>query len=156
VSDDVKHDSDTAYRRGYEDCKRDLEEQRKTELEHHRLLTPWITLMHSLDRCEHGRHAIDDCWGTKDEPCTPLNRFLMIGQRIGTSYSGDYAIILPAPDVMTKPDEWKVPAYQTSPCDHCSVVIADKYMDLHVGAYCGRTANPKRVLWSRDGYQMLD
>lgn len=139
------------WKRGYEACRADMLQQRETELAHHRLMTPWITLMQSLDRCEHGRHAIDDCFGTNDRGCTPLNRFLMIGQRIGTDYSGSVAIIVPSPDLMHDAEAWKAPANKACvPCK-CGVVIANRYATLHRDHYCPNTVNPVPIRWSREG-----
>lgn len=41
-----------------------------------------------LDRCEHGRHAVDNCFGCPDGWSTG-NLFLEDGQRIGTTLYGE-------------------------------------------------------------------
>lgn len=40
-----------------------------------------------LDRCEHGRHSIDPCFGCPDGQSTG-NLYLEDGQRIGTDHAG--------------------------------------------------------------------
>lgn len=49
-----------------------------------------------LDRCEHGRHAVDSCLDCEGGYSNG-NPFLMPGQRIGTDYAGR-AIIAEAVD----------------------------------------------------------
>lgn len=50
----------------------------------------------ALDRCEHGRHRKDPCFGCPEGWSTG-NLFLKPGQRIGTALHG-YAIFWPGPD----------------------------------------------------------
>lgn len=45
-----------------------------------------------LDRCEHGRHAVDPCFSCPDGWSTG-NLFLRDGQRIGTNHGGDPVVI---------------------------------------------------------------
>lgn len=47
----------------------------------------------ALDRCEHGRHAADNCFSCPDGQSTG-NLFLIPGQRIGTTLYGS-AIVVP-------------------------------------------------------------
>ncbi len=44
--------------------------------------------LNDLDRCEHGRHSIDNCSSCPDGWSTG-NKFLENGQRIGTTLYGD-------------------------------------------------------------------
>lgn len=50
-------------------------------------------LLEDLDRCEHGRHAKDNCCGCPGGQSTG-NLFLLPGARIGTTLSGE-AILAP-------------------------------------------------------------
>lgn len=45
-----------------------------------------------LDRCEHGRHSLDPCYGCPDGWSTG-NLFLVDGQRIGTDLGGQPIIV---------------------------------------------------------------
>lgn len=48
-----------------------------------------------LDRCEHGRHSIDPCFGCPGG-WSLGNQFLEAGQRIGTTLGGEPILAVPA------------------------------------------------------------
>lgn len=149
TEDDDNHEDreSPVWKRGYNAAVADLKNQRETELAHHRLLVPWSGLMQSLDRCKHGRHALDDCF----DCASPHNEFLTIGQRLGTNVRGGEAIILPSPDVKHEAAAWLAPANKTGPCHRCRIPIANRYADIHRQYYCPATSDTPNVRWSREG-----
>lgn len=61
-------------------------------------------ILAALDRCEHGRHRADSCYGCPDGQSTG-NLFLEPGQRIGTNLYGS-PIIAPAHDQRSHSENW--------------------------------------------------
>jgi len=49
--------------------------------------------LNDLDRCEHGRHSIDNCFSCPDRWSTG-NLFLENGQRIGTTLYGEPIFVI--------------------------------------------------------------
>ena len=52
----------------------------------------YVTELAALDRCIHGRHRADNCYGCPDG-WSAGNLFLSPGQRVGTTLYGDPIIV---------------------------------------------------------------
>jgi hypothetical protein len=64
------------------------------------------TVLADLDRCEHGRHSVDSCYGCPDGHSVG-NPYMPVGQQIGYDRYGD-PISVPAPEDRYKPEAWRV------------------------------------------------
>lgn len=62
-------------------------------------------ILMDLDRCEHGRHAADRCFGCPDGQSTG-NLLLPPGTRIGTDVYGQ-PIVVPPVDQRRNPKAWR-------------------------------------------------
>jgi hypothetical protein len=65
-----------------------------------------VRVLGDLDRCEHGRHSVDHCYGCPDGQSAG-NPFLPVGQQIGYGLHGG-TIVVPAPEDRRRPEAWRV------------------------------------------------
>lgn len=68
-------------------------------------MTDWAQLMMSMDRCEHGRHAIDPCWSCPNGQSAG-NPILVPGTHIGYDVYGRKIVIPEQPYDMIDPKNW--------------------------------------------------
>ncbi len=64
----------------------------------------FVRILMDLDRCEHGRHSADPCFGCPHGQSTG-NTFAPPGTRIGTDLGGR-PIVVPEPDQRSDPQAW--------------------------------------------------
>lgn len=66
---------------------------------------PWAALVADLDRCQHGRHRLDDCGSCGGR--STGNPHMPVGQVVGYGLRGDW-IVVPLADHKHDPAAWRV------------------------------------------------
>lgn len=94
-------------------------------------LHAFMQLLLDLDRCQHGRHAADPCFGCPDGQSAG-NQLIPPGTLIGTTVGGRHRIVVPDPAQRYEPSAWIVPT--TDELDNVARAAEHSQSLIRVGA----------------------